>query len=503
MNPKGLVKATGTVVGVAAFVTLGMVLFSGANRESRPAPQVQVQPIDPAVVAPADQLGRAFAAVAAHVMPAVVGVSSEKHVTIGQQEFPFPFGGDFFRHFFGGPGQGPGNPHEHPFKGEERGLGSGMILDKAGHILTNYHVVRDVDVISVELADKRKFDAAIVGTDPQTDVAIVRIKGTVPSDLATVELGDSDAMQVGNIVEAVGAPFGLLQTVTQGIISATGRSDVGIADYEDFLQTDAAINPGNSGGPLVNMHGEVIGMNSAIATSAGQFAGVGFAIPTAMIKAMLPKLIRGEKIVRGQLGVLIQDMTKGLAKQFGLNEAKGILVSQVNKGSPAERAGIKPGDVIVRYDGKDVANVRQLRNMVANTAPNSKASVSVVRNGKEQNIAVTIGTQATEAPTRGESSQPSPDQLSKLGLSVHNLTPKMARELGLDIQGGVLIVDVADGSPAALAGLQKGDVIVEANRKSVTTVGELAQILDKSKDSGQALLRVVRQGGSLFVVITY
>ncbi|MGD0838569.1 MAG: Do family serine endopeptidase [Polyangia bacterium] len=499
MDQRTTLKATGTVVGVAAFVTAGLVLFSGANRENRQPLPEKVAPLDPAVVAPADQLGRAFAAVAAHVMPAVVGVSSQKHITIGQPEFPFPFGDDFFRQFFGNHAQGI--PHEHQFRGQERGLGSGMILDHAGHILTNYHVVRDVDEISVELADKRKFEAVIVGTDPQTDVAVVRIKGSVPADLATVELGDSDAMQVGNMVEAVGAPFGLLQTVTQGIISATGRSDVGIADYEDFLQTDAAINPGNSGGPLVNMHGEVIGMNSAIATSMGQFAGVGFAIPSAMIKQMLPRLIRGEKIVRGQLGVLIQDMTKTLAKQFGLSEAKGVLVSQVNKGSPAEKAGIRPGDVIIRYGGKDLANVRQLRNMVANTPPDSKATLSLVRNGKEQSMSVTIGVQAGGEP---EASGPrSTDQLTKLGLTVQNLTPKAAKGLGLDVQEGVLITDVAEGSPASLTGLQKGDVIVEADRKHIANVGDLAQVLDKTKASGQILLRIVRQGGSLFVVISY
>jgi serine protease Do len=220
-----------------------------------------------------------------------------------------------------------------------------------------------------------------------------------------------------------------------------------------------------------------------------------------MIKQMLPRLIRGEKIVRGQLGVLIQDMTKTLAKQFGLSEAKGVLVSQVNKGSPAEKAGIRPGDVIIRYGGKDLANVRQLRNMVANTPPDSKATLSLVRNGKEQSMSVTIGVQAGGEP---EASGPrSTDQLTKLGLTVQNLTPKAAKGLGLDVQEGVLITDVAEGSPASLTGLQKGDVIVEADRKHIANVGDLAQVLDKTKASGQILLRIVRQGGSLFVVISY
>jgi serine protease Do len=491
------VKATGTVLGVATFVTAGLFLFSGADSPRAPAaPTGNAEPLNASVTAPADQLGKAFAAVAAHVMPAVVGVSSEKRVTLHRQEIPFPFGGDFFRQFFGNPGRGR-DYHE-----EERGLGSGMILDKEGHVLTNYHVVKDVDQITVELADRRTFEAAIVSSDPQTDVAILRLKGSVPKDLATIELGDSDAMRVGDMVEAVGAPFGLLQTVTQGIISATGRSNVGIADYEDFLQTDAAINPGNSGGPLVNMHGEVIGMNSAIATSMGQFAGVGFAIPSAMIKAMLPKLIKGEKIVRGQLGVAIQDLTKNLAKHFGLSETQGALVSQVNKGSPAEKAGIKPGDVIIRYDGKAVANVRQLRNMVANTPPNKEAAVTIVRDGKERTLTATVGTQSSEGNS-AQPSRPALNQLSKLGIDVQNLTPKVAKELGLPVQEGALIVNVAEGSPASLAGLQKGDVIVEADRKRVGNVADLEQVLSKMKDGGQILLRVARQGGSLFVVITF
>ena len=490
-----------TVLGVALFVGAGTVLFCAADRRAAPvAPAGKVELVDPAVAAPADQLGRAFAAVAAHVMPAVVGVSSQKRISLSQQEIPFPFGGDFFRQFFGGgPGPGGGRPHE--FHGQERGLGSGMILDKAGHILTNYHVIRDVDEITIELPDKRKFQAVVVGTDPHTDVAVVKLKGAVPANLVSISLGDSDALQVGNMVEAIGAPFGLLQTVTQGIISATGRSDVGISDYEDFLQTDAAINPGNSGGPLVNMHGEVIGMNSAIATSMGQFAGVGFAIPSAMIKAMLPKLVKGEKIVRGQLGVLIQDLTPNLAKQFGMSDSKGTLVSQVNKDSPADKAGIKPGDVIVRYGDKEVENTRQLRNMVANTAPNAKTTVSIIRNGKQQSLTVTVGTQANESSTPLQNPQRPTNQVSRLGVSVQNLTSGLARELGIQTQEGVVITDVEDGSPASLAGLQKADVIVEVDRKRIANVSDLEQALAKA--GAQVLFRIVRQGNGLFVVVTF
>ena len=487
------------VVGIGVFVAAGLFVFT-AEKPNPVGAAAKPQPIDLAVVAPADQLSKAFAAVAAHVMPAVVSVYSEKTVTLTTPEFPFPFGDDFLRQFFGR--GGPHSAHPRQQQGHELGTGSGMILDNRGHILTNYHVVRDVDDIKVQLSDQRKFEATVVGTDPQTDVAIIKIKGKVPSNLATVTLGNSDAMHVGDLVEAVGAPFGLLQTVTQGIISATGRSDVGIADYEDFLQTDAAINPGNSGGPLVNMRGEVIGMNSAIATSVGQSAGVGFSIPTSMIKAMLPRLIKGEKIIRGQLGVLIQNMTPGLAKQFHLSEPKGVLVSQVNKDTAAAKAGIKAGDVIVRFNGQDVADVRQLRNLVAGTTPGKKVPVVIIRDGKQLSITATVGT-ATAQTAMAAPSPAGANTLSKLGLTVETLTPQEARKLGIEFaQGGALITDVDESGPAALAGLQKGDVIVEADRQHVATVEQLERVLAKSKGQGQVLLRVSRHGGSLFVVIT-
>jgi serine protease Do len=270
------IQVIGGTAGVAVFVAIGLLLTVAASRPL--GSTMTPQPIDPAVVAPAEQLGKAYAMVAAHVRPAVVSVYSEKVVKFQQFQMPFPFGDQFFQQFFGNqiPQQ---RMHPREYKQYQRGMGSGMILDREGHILTNYHVVKDVDEISVRLADKRKFEAEIVGTDPRTDIAVIKLKGRLPHDLPTVTLGDSDALEVGDLVLAIGAPFGLTQTVTAGMISAKGRSDVGITDYEDFLQTDAPINPGNSGGPLVNMRGEVVGMNSAIATSVGQFAGVGFAIP--------------------------------------------------------------------------------------------------------------------------------------------------------------------------------------------------------------------------------
>ncbi len=497
MNGAGKIKSIGVALGLALFVGAGLIVLVAAEMSPTNA-LPKAGPIDAAEVAPAEQLGRAFTMVAEHVKPAVVSVYSEKNITVTQPEFPVPFGDDLLRQFFGG--QIPQTPHQREYHGHQRGMGSGMILDKGGHILTNYHVVRDTDDIKVQLADGRKFEAEVVGTDPQTDVAIIKIKGQVPDDLPTITLGDSDGLQVGSLVLAVGAPFGLLQTVTSGIISATGRADVGLADYENFLQTDAAINPGNSGGPLVNMRGEVIGMNSAIATSIGQFAGVGFAIPSDMIKVMLPKLIKGEKITRGQLGVMIQDLTADLAKQFGLSEPKGVLVGQVNKDSSAEKAGLKAGDVIVRYDGQEATNVRQLRNLVASTLPGTKVKIEIMREGKAETLTATIGHQTAET-LAAASSEAGASALSKLGLTVQTLTPDMAKQLGVEVEKGVAITDVGESSLASLAGLQKGDVIVEANRQPVASVDDLEQALAKAKDQSQVLLRVTRQGGSLFVVL--
>lgn len=461
-------------------------------------------PLSRDVIAPAEQLGRAYAAVANHIRPAVVSVFSERMVIEQQPQFPFPFGDDFFGQFFG---QSPDQQQEQPRprRVPERGLGSGMILDREGHVLTNYHVVKDFTQIQVQLADGRKFPAEVVGTDPKTDVAVIRIKGTVPPDLPTVQLGNSDAMQDGDLVLAVGAPFGLIQTVTNGIISAVGRSNLGISDYEDFLQTDAPINPGNSGGPLVNMQGEVIGMNSAILTggtapgSEGQFAGIGLAIPINMIKTMLPTLLRGGQITRGMMGVIIQEITTDLAKQFHLPNTRGALVSQVNPNSPAARAGIRSGDDIVRFNGHDITDTRDLRNLVASTAPGSQVPVQVIRDGRTQTLTVTVGKLGGAAAANATHGGGGASELSKLGLHVQTLTPELAGQLGIQGQQGVVITNVQEGSPASLAGLQPGDVILQADRKPVTSVQELTSALGTG--GNQVLLLVSRKGTDLYVVL--
>jgi len=496
MRASNRVRAIGAVLGVVVLGAVGSPTTIGAGMGS----ELKPGPIDPSVIAPAEQLGKAFAMVAAHIRPCVVSVYTEKTVKLNLPQFAFPFGDDVFRQFFGNQFPIPQDrqPGPREFRGEQHGMGSGMVLDKEGHILTNYHVVRDTDDLKVQLADKRQFEAEVVGVDPKTDVAVVRIKGRIPDDLPAITLGDSDALHVGDLVMAIGAPFGLAQTVTEGIISATGRSGVGVADYEDFLQTDTPINPGNSGGPLVNMRGEVIGMNSAIATGIGQFAGVGFAIPSAMIKTMLPKLIKGEKVVRGQLGVMIQNVSKDLATQFKLSEPKGALVAQVNKDSPAEAAGIKAGDVIVRYDGRDVEDSGNLRNLVSGTAPGAKVKIDIVRDGGKQTVSATIATQIGEAAAAAPPEEGA-TMLSNLGLSVQTLTPDLARQLGVRAENGVVITDVTEGSAASLAGLQKGDVIVETARQPVANVEDLDRLLPKGK--GNVLFLVRRQDASLFVVL--
>jgi serine protease Do len=488
------------VVTVSGLLLVAGLCVSNASKGPN-AKDNSTPPLSEESTAPARALGSVFAAVARTVKPSVVSVSSEKMQKIRDQEFPF--GDDFLRRFFGDHFEGQGPEHRER-RVPQRGMGTGIIIDRAGYVLTNYHVVRDVDEISIILPDRRSFPAKVVGTDPKSDVAVIMFKGKPPSDLVVAQLGDSDAPEVGEFVLAIGAPFGLTQTVTAGIISAKGRSNVGIADFEDFLQTDAAINPGNSGGPLVNMRGQIIGLNTAIATSVGQYSGVGFSIPANMIKAELPILMKGGSISRGMIGVVIQDLTPELAKKFRLpappsgGAPQGVLVAQVNPGSPAEKAGLKPGDIIVGFRGKPVENMGQFRNGVAQTAPDSKVDIEFMREGKKQTVSVTVGKLPMEGPGAGPTA-PSPS--TGYGFAVEPLTPALAKRLGYENEHGVVIAQVADGSVAALAGLQAGDLVVEADRQKVNSVSDLEAILNKNKDQEGLLLLVKRKGASLFVVL--
>src|SRR4030065_2270851 len=316
----------------------------------------------------------AMVEVVAAVKPSVVNISSTK--TIKQQGMRSPFSKDpFLKRFFNDEFKFFETPREY----KQSGLGSGVIVDKDGYILTNNHVVKDADEIKVKLSDEREFNGKVIGVDPKTDLAVIKIDS---NHLPVIKVGDSDKLHVGETIIAIGNPFGLSHTVTSGIVSATGRANVGIADYEDFIQTDAAINPGNSGGALVNIRGELVGINTAIFSTTGGYQGIGFAIPSSMAKVVMESLIKKGKVIRGWLGVTIQPLNPDLVKQFNLGDKKGALIGDVVEDSPAEKAGIERGDVIVEFDGKKVDDATNLRNMVANTLPNKEVMITIIRDGK-------------------------------------------------------------------------------------------------------------------------
>jgi serine protease Do len=430
-------------------------------------------------------------------MPCVVSISAERMTRAPHPDPPVPE--EFWRRFYGD--RLESRPGNRPDAVPQRGTGSGIVVDGAGYIVTNFHVIRDVDELRVTTHDRRNFTAQVVGTDPKSDVAVIKIQ-VEPGSLAVARWGDSDGARVGEFVVAIGAPFGLAHTVTSGIISAKGRANVGVADYEDFLQTDAAINPGNSGGPLVNMRGEVIGMNTAIATMVGQYSGVGFSIPANMLKRLVPVLMRGDPVARGMLGVLIQDVTDDLAHEFRLPHPtgklgpRGALVTRVNEGSPAQRAGLKPGDIIVRFQGREVDTSHQLRKWVSECVPESRVELVCYRAGKESNFTVVVGQLVTDKPS-APGHQPG-SVLGRVGLDVRVLVPAAARALGWSDRKGVFVSRVDDGSPAAAAGVQVGDLILEVDRQRIESLTELERALVRS---GQNLLLVHRPRGSLFVIL--
>ncbi|MBX6424059.1 DegQ family serine endoprotease [Thermosulfurimonas sp. F29] len=452
-------------------------------------------PASPRDLAVAQALSRAFAAVVKKAGPAVVFIEVEKTV-VRKEPLPFPFGpfpfdffgNDFMHRFF----------PQIPRKFKQRGAGSGFIVSPDGLIFTNNHVVEGADRVIVKLADGRTFRGKVVGRDPQSDVAVLKIKG---HDLPTVPLGDSDKIQVGEWVIAIGNPFGLSHTVTVGVVSAKGRSGLGITDYEDFIQTDAAINPGNSGGPLLNLRGEVIGMNTAIFTRSGGYMGIGFAIPINIVKLVAEQLVKQGKVIRGWLGVVIQDLTPALAQEFGLESTEGALVAQVMKGSPADRGGLRQGDVIVRYNGKPVKNSSELRTFVGLTHPGTTVTLGIIREGKPMELRITIG----EYPKKMEMSAIAPEIqkfLEELGFRVQELTPQLAQELGYNVRRGVVISAVAPGSPAAFAELRPGLLIEEVNRHRVKSLSDFYEAIKPSLKTGRVLLLVRDQHFRRFVVLS-
>ena len=375
-------------------------------------------------------------------------------------------------------------------------MGSGVIVSPDGYIITNNHVVDGASELTVTLPDKREFKAKIVGTDPKTDLAVVKINA---SNLPYVRWGDSSKLQVGEYVLAVGNPFGLNSTVTLGIVSALGRGHMGITQYEDFIQTDAAINPGNSGGALVNTAGELIGINTAIVSQTGGYQGVGFAVPANMAKPVYESLVKTGKVVRGYLGVAIQELTQNLAKSFGLKQAKGALVSSVAEDSPAERAGIKQGDVIVAYQGNPIEDPAVLQREVTRTPVGTKATLKVIRDGREQEVTATIGEQSETAKV---ASADSSMENALAGVEVQSLDLQTARELGLHgkVQG-VVVVNVEPDSLADRAGLAQGDVIKEINRQPIKSVRDYERVASNLKKDESVLLLINRRGTALFITV--
>ncbi len=434
------------------------------------------------------ETGKAFRSVAKQVSPAVVFIQVEKEVEQqGQRQNPFgnsPFDDEFFRRFFDQIPQ-QRNPHQAP-KHRSMGQGSGFIISVDGYIMTNNHVVGDADKVTVQLVDGREYEAKIIGTDPPTDVALIKIDAD--EKLPALKLGNSDNLEVGDWVLAFGNPFGLSHTLTAGIVSAKGRSGIGLNDFENFIQTDAAINPGNSGGPLVNLDGEVVGMNSAIFSRSGGYMGIGFAIPINMAKNIHQQLVKHGGVTRGRLGVYIQDLTKELAESFSIDQREGILVAQVMEDSPAEKAGLRQGDVILKLDGKTVDKVADFRNKVAMTRPGETVELLVLRDSKKKKVKATIG--AMEADENGHPI--SSNKLPELGMSLQKLTSDLAEQFGYAGAHGVLVTDVISGSIAARAGIQRGNLIEEVNREAVETPAQVKRLI---KESGRkVVLLLVRQG---------
>ncbi len=435
--------------------------------------------------------GQAMAEIVSAVKPAVVNISTTRTVKTGRSPLEPFFNDPFFRRFFGDKFRHPEVPKER----KTASLGSGVIVSSDGYILTNNHVVRDADAIKVLLPDKREFMGKIIGNDPKTDISVIKIDA---EGLPTVTLGNSDKLRIGEIVLAIGSPYGLNQTVTMGIVSAVGRANVGIADYEDFIQTDAAINPGNSGGALVNARGELIGINTAIFSTSGGYQGIGFAIPSNMAKAVMDSLLEKGKVIRGWLGVSIQPITPELARQFHLEESYGALVAEVVEGSPAEKAGLMRGDVIIKFSGNKVDEPTKLRNIVANTLPGNVVELEVIRDSRDVTLWVTID----ELPTEIQKASPSVYENALKGISVQNLTSEMYRELNLPEKiRGIVIINIEGGSPAETK-LVTGDVILEINRKAIANTEDYEVIVSRIKPDEEVLLLVFRRGSTIFITIS-
>jgi serine protease Do len=478
-------------LGMLALLLGGALGFEGARANAGASPADTK--IAPMAVTSADSLSTAFEHVAKEVEPAVVNISTEQiiHNTGFSGMGEDPFGGMFGENSPFGPFS------NQPRDMRQKSLGSGFVVDPRGYILTNDHVVKNATKIRVKMQDGRELPGTVVGTDPQTDLAVIKVNA---SNLPVLKLANSDQVKVGEWVLAFGSPFGLEQTMTAGIISAKGRY-IGSGNYDNFLQTDAAINPGNSGGPLVNLNGEVVGINTMILSQNGGFQGVGLAIPASMANNIYQQLTTSGKVTRGWLGVGIQEMTPELAKSFNLKSPEGVLISQVESNSPAEIAGLHSGDIILEYNGKETKSPRDLSLAVADTKVGVPAKLTVLRDGKTLNMNVAIGERPAEkAEARNnEPAENNSQQHVKMGVEVKNVDSDTARQLNLKSTTGALVTDVRSGSPADEGGVQPGDVIREINHKPVNNVAELQSEIRYLKSGNTVLLSVVRQGQRLFL----
>ncbi|QWR77438.1 DegQ family serine endoprotease [Candidatus Magnetomonas plexicatena] len=485
-----------TLLGVLLLLSgiiAGLVLSSSLNIHNQSIAQSKEVSLQSKSIL--DQLSTALTEVSDAAKPSVVNISITKKVSV-QNSFGNFFDDPMFKRFFGDESPFHSQPNK---KHESKALGSGVIVREDGYILTNSHVVKDVDEIMVKLSDKTEYKGKVIGADPKTDLAVVKIEA---KNLPVLKIADSDKLRVGDVVLAIGNPYGLSQTVTMGIVSAVGRSDVGIADYEDFIQIDAAINPGNSGGALVNSHAELVGVNTAIFSTSGGYQGIGFAIPSNMVKSVMESLMKSGKVVRGWLGVNIQPLTPELAKSFGTKLQKGVLVADVMDGGPAEKAGLKRGDVIISFEGKDAESTRMLRNMVAATKPGTSVSLVIVRDSKEMTVKMTIG----ELPDEKQIAKTEPSEQSQQsrlkGLSVQDLTQSIKERFNIPAKvTGVIVTNVSEESPAASV-LKQGDVIQEINRKRINSIKDYEHVLNSLKKDDDLLLLINRGGSFIYVTIS-
>ena len=484
-----------TIIAIG-FLLVGFVQCSQGSSDSAPVAQATVTSSPPP---PSDAVLKVstaglpsndtFIRVSKEAMASVVNISSTRTVEQAQRS-PF-FDDPFFRRFFGEEFE---RRFRQPKERQEQGLGSGVIISSDGYIVTNNHVVEQAEELMVLLGDKSKHPAKLIGKDPKTDLAVIKIEA---SNLPTLPWADSNTLQVGEMVLAVGNPFGLNQTVTMGIISAVGRANMGIVDYENFIQTDAAINPGNSGGALVNLKGELIGINTAIFSRTGGYMGIGFAIPSQMVKNVMQSLISHGKVIRGWLGVSIQELTPDLATQFDAPSPTGVLVGDVFEDSPAGRAGVKRGDIILTFNETPVKDPTHLRSLVADTPPNADVPMSVWREGKKQELHVSIGEMPRDVASLSDKTQGKTKGNHALsGITVKPVPPDQVRD-----DAGVVITQVEPNSPAERAGLRKGDILVELNRKEVRTVEDFEQLTSQLEPKSTVLVLLKRGKGTIFLSI--